>query len=790
MRFSKKWLDECLTVNLSTEKVCEQLTGLGLEVEKVFEPAKFFNVVVARIEAAVQHPEADRLRVCNVFDGTERFQVVCGAANARAGINVALAKIGAVLPGNFTIKKAKLRNVESQGMLCSEKELSLAEVSEGIMELPEDAPLGTDFSVYWDMDSLIAIELKVTPDRGDCLSIKGLARDLSAKNECALKMPDSRGTIFCAQHQRVQNIEPLRMTINVNVPEACPRYCGRIIQLGKVTETPAWIVARLNHSGVRSIHPVVDITNYVMLEMGQPMHAFDFDKLDSEIVVRYANAKEKIALLDDSEATLLENTLVIADKRHALAIAGIMGGKPSSVTEHTKTIFLESAFFTPKTIMGKARLYGKHTDSSARFERGVDASITREAIERATQLILEICGGEAGEIIEVKNEAFMSKSHRIILRHQRLNDILGFSIDAKKIESILKHLGLNVTTEKDGWAVETPLHRYDLTIEADLIHEVARVYGYEHIPSIPGTMKANMLPSTEEVLSLRNVRSLLVERGYHETMSYSFNDGAWGEGRLELTNPISVNHKFMRKTLWEGLLAGLVNNQAHKNQAHKQERVRLFEVGRVYLGQGKDEQPIKIAGLLSGSRYPEQWGEKSQPIDFYDIKADIEALICLTGYSDKVQFRPSKLSTLHPVRSTDIYLKGQLLGHVGALHPKLGDAYVFELDWALLRASKVKQYQSVSKFPAIRRDIALLVNNTILFSQVYDIVQKSSGDFLSKLILFDVYRGNGVPEDKKSLALGLTLQKDQGTFVDSEVVALMNKITKALKDQLDADLRE
>lgn len=785
MQLSKNWLLEWANPQKSTAEICDQLTDVGLEVD-AFEPVapEFTGIIVAHILSAEPHPDADKLKVCLVDDGQQKIQIVCGAKNAREGLKVALATVGAVLPGNFKIKPAKLRGMESFGMLCSEAEIGLADSAEGILELPADAPIGENIRTYLQLDDDV-IDIDLTPNRGDCLSIKGLARELGVINQVNVTSPIVKPVEAC--HQET-------MVVTVKEPQACPRYCSRVIKnIDLSKKTPLWMQEKLRRGGVRSICPVVDVTNYLSLEFGQPMHAFDINAVNTPLLVRFAQAGETLALLDGQQVELDQKTLIIADKEAPLAIAGVMGGAESGVTAETKNVVLECAFFNPLAIMGTARRYGVHTDSSQRFERGVDPSITITALEYATQLIIDICGGDVGPIHEVVSENDLPTRNTIILRRAQISKLLGFAISDDKVEDILQRLGMEINLQDAGWSVLTPLHRFDMCYEEDLIEEVARIYGYEHIPSIVPTEQLTMLPASEKKRNVHAIRDFLVERGYHETLSYSFLDPKLQslmfpevEG-IALQNPIAKNLSQMRTSLWTNLVAAVAHNQKHR-----QERVRLFEIGRVFNKESDTvRQELKIAGVASGNRLGEQWSADSDKVDFYDVKADIEAL--LPG----AQFAVAKNSALHPGQSASISYQGELVGFMGSLHPRVsqqlkisGNVVLFELDLSKVEQKIIPIYQSVSKYPQIRRDLAVVVDEVITFGQVYDIVNNSAGELLVNVDIFDIYRGEGIAADKKSMAVKIILQHSERTLVDDEVTQLIDKVVVGLKTSLNAELRE
>lgn len=792
MKFSEQWLREWVNPTVTSEQLVQQLTQAGLEVDSL-EPVAgpFHGVVVGKVLEVHPHPDADRLRVCQVDVGQpDKLTIVCGASNVRSNIKVPVAIIGAQITPEFSIKRAKLRGVESQGMICSAQELGLAETSQGILILPDDAPLGEDFRHYWQLDdNTITIEL--TPNRGDCASIMGIAREVAALNRCSSSELDIKS--ISATHDN-------EFAIDIEAKQACPRYVGRIIkQVNNQVATPIWLVERLRRSGLRSINPVVDTLNYVMLELGQPMHAFDLSKIAGGIVVRQAKAGETINLLNGQTIALNEGALVIADHEKALALAGIMGGSNSEVTALTQDIFLESAFFEPISMAGKARQYGLHTDASYRFERGVDPTLADKAIQRATGLILSICGGEPGPIIERNIAACLPEVKAITLRKNRIKTILGIEIPAADVEVILKNLGMHVTAQADNWLVQPPMHRFDIKLEVDLIEELARIYGYDKITpqAITGQFVATAL--SEKQLDKQRIQDLLIARGYREAITYSFVSPKFNEffapeqHILELSNPISAELSVMRSHLWPGLLAVLQNNQNRQ-----QERVRLFEIGlRFTLSNDKLEQQKVIGGIVSGSRFPEQWAAGKEAVDFFDVKADIEALLALTGRTSDFRFIPTEKPGLHPGQCAQILLGEQVMGYLGALHPSIAEIqglklpiYLFELDMEIISQQAIPNYTALSKFPSIRRDLAFIVDRKLPAEQLISKIRTHRKDIIKQVQLFDVYQGNGIPAGQKSIALSITMQHAARTLIDEEVNQLIQAIVVDLQQTFDVKLRE
>lgn len=782
MQFSENWLRTFVNPPLDTQALSHALTMTGLEVEDLVPVAPVFEkIVVGEIVSAVKHPDADRLQVCQVNVGTAVLQIVCGASNARAGLKAPCALVGAELPG-ISIKQAKVRGVESSGMMCSSKELGLAAEATGLLELPADAPVGADIRDYLDLNDAL-ITLKLTPNRADCLSILGIARDVVAMTGAPLSVPTPQPAHVTSEKS---------VAVQVQATDACPAYYGRVItQVNAQVKSPDWMVRRLERSGIRSISALVDITNYVLLELGQPMHAFDLDKLQGTVSVRFAQSGEQLQLLNGNTVELATDDLVIADSSGAIALAGIMGGEPTSVTDTTTAIFLESAFFTPDAIAGKARRIGLSTDSSFRFERGVDFGNTASALERATELVLSICGGQAGAVTQ--SVATLPVRNQVRLRYARLQSVLGIDIPYATVGQLLTQLGFVFTELDQVFSVQAPTYRFDIAREEDLIEEIARLYGYDKIPAITPHANLAMLEQSERRLNVAALRDAMQSQGYQEVVTYSFVEEAWERDLLgnaspiPLKNPIASNMSVMRSGLWGGLLDVL-----SYNLNRKQDRALLFEVGSSYHAavQGYSEQQ-KLAGLFYGDFQPEQWAAGKREVDFYDVKATVDMLT-----KQQAEYRVETHAALHPGQTARIYINGQAQGWFGKLHPKWQQHYnlpkatfLFELNVEALLSSTVPTYQEVSKFLGVRRDIAVIVDATVQVEAIVQAVKSAQIPLLQQIQLFDVYQGKGIAENKKSLAFLVLIQDTHKTLVDTEAEAAMAKLLKILENQFGAELR-
>ncbi|HUW26465.1 MAG TPA: phenylalanine--tRNA ligase subunit beta [Gallionella sp.] len=779
MKFSENWLRTWVNPALSSDELGHVLTMAGLEVEALEAVAPdFSNVVVAEVLEMVKHPDADRLNVCQVNIGeAQPLTIVCGAANVAAGVKVPCARVGAVLPGGFAIKRAKVRNVESFGMLCSEKELGLAEESAGLWLLPADAPVGNSLREYLELDDKL-FTLKLTPNRSDCSGMAGIAREVAALTGSALKPVQ-------IQTQPVALTEQL--PVNVADAQACPLYCGRLVRgVNAATPTPVWMLRRLERSGLRGISVVVDITNYVMLEMGQPLHAFDVAQLSGGITVRRAHNGEELILLNQQVVKLDDEVLVIADDARVLALAGIMGGQGSGVETATQDVFLESAFFHPDAIAGKARRFGLATDSSFRFERGVDFAATPQALERATQLLLEICGGRAGEISEVRGR--LPARPAIALRRSRVVRVLGIELDNTRIADLLRRLQFEFTVNGDDFRVTPPSFRFDLSIEADLIEELARLHGYDNIPAQAPQATMTMLPYSELQRPLMQVQQTLVARDYQEIVSYAFveeqveRELCGNDHPVALQNPIASNLAVMRSSLIGGLVGAL-----RFNLNRKQARVRLFEIGACFAkADNTYAQSQRLSGIVYGTVQPEQWGTAAKTVDFYDVKADVEALFA----PQLLHFVAAAHPALHPGRSAQIYCGDQAVGWIGELHPRWQQQYDlpqtavwFEVELDAVIGATLPQVSDISRFLPVRRDLAMLVDEMVAVQTLLDAVRQAAVSYVQEIMLFDVYRGKGVEQGKKSLAFRVLLQDTRKTLTDSEIETSIALLVGVLQQQ-------
>ena len=804
MKFSESWLREWVNPAISSDDLSHQITMAGLEVDAV-EPVagEFSGVLIGEVVECGPHPDADKLQVTKInlgpdFNDGELVDIVCGASNCRLGLKVAVATVGAVLPGDFKIKKAKLRGVPSYGMLCSESEIGLADSADGIMELPADAPLGQSIREYLQLDD-VTIDVDLTANRGDCLGLKGLAREVGVLNSLAVTEPAI---------EKVASTIDDTLSIELAAPEACPRYLGRVIKnIDATATTPLWMVEKLRRCGIRSIDPVVDVTNYILLEQGHPMHAFDLNKIEGNIQVRFANEAEELTLLDDNEVKLSAKTLVIANidasgNSKALAMAGIFGGKESGVTTDTKDIFLESAFFSPLAILGKARQYGLHTDSSHRYERGVDPLLQNDAMERATALLVAIVGGEVGPIVEAVSAENLPKEKQVALRRTKLDSRIGHHINDETVMEILTRLGFTVSFDNGVWDVTVPAYRFDISVEVDLIEEVARIFGYNNIPNISPTATLTMRSNPEAKLSVGKLRNTLVNRGYQEAITYSFVDPKVQslihpeQEVMTLPHPISSEMSVMRLSLWTGLLQSVVYNQNRQ-----QGRMRLFETGLRFIPDATAENGVRqqnmLAGVICGPKNQEHWSLDKSASDFFDLKSDVEALLSLTANAKAYDFSKAEIEALHPGQTAAIHKDGKLVGHVGTLHPELerklglnGRTLVFELLLSEVLEQNIPQASEISRFPANRRDIAVVVKEEVDVINVLQLIEKVGGINLIDLNLFDVYQGESIGDGYKSLAIALILQNNERTLEEKDITEVVSRVVETLETELDATLRD
>lgn len=791
MKISENWLRTWVNPAIDSETLSDQLTMLGLEVDELAPVAKpFTGVVVGEVLTVEQHPDADRLRVTTVNIGSgEPLQIVCGAPNVRAGMKAPVATIGAVLPGDFKIKKGKLRGVESQGMLCGASEIDLEDKIDGLLELPADAPVGINIREYLKLDDNV-IDISITPNRGDCFSIRGIAREIAVINQLQINEPDIKTVDATIADEK-------KVVIST---EGAPRYLGRVIKNVNVkAATPEWMEQALARSGIRTHSILVDVTNYVLMELGQPMHAFDLAKIEGAVHVRQAQPQEKLQLLNDQEVELQEDIMVIADDQKALAIAGIMGGLASSVTDDTTDIFLESAFFAPLAIAGRARRFGLHTDSSQRYERGVDFELPLIAMNRASQLIQELAGGEFGPITVAEKTEILPKREAIELKQAQVDQLLGYQLTADFIADALTRLGCEVTVKAEGeWNVVPPSHRYDMAIYQDLIEEVARIDGYDNIQISLPSMDVQ-LAKYQDRFEIAELRQTIVTLGYQEAISFSFADAKLEKqlnpqvNPLMLANPISSDLAAMRSTLLSSLIPCV-----QYNLNRQQSRVRFFELGlRFDYQDAKTIEDLKqiptLALVAVGSQQPESWHVKPQPMDFFDFKGEIEEI--LAAGRVKVEYVRSERAWLHPGQSAEILVDGQSIGYLGRLHPSLENeldlstTWVAELNQTAVLQSYVSNFTELSRFPSIRRDIALLISDNINVRDIQQLIEKTGGELLDSTWLFDVYTGQGVAEGKRSLAFALLWQHPSRTLEDAEIKSGMDNIIQVLENTYQATLR-
>jgi phenylalanyl-tRNA synthetase beta chain len=790
MKTNLDWLRDFVAIDVSAEKLAEDLTMAGLEVDSVGPAAaEFSGVVVAEILERNPHPDADRLSICRVNDGANEHEIVCGAPNAAAGIKVPFAPVGTVLPGGLKIKAAKIRGVRSEGMLCSAKELELSDESDGLLVLDSDAVVGQDLRKHLKLDDQV-LDIDLTPNRGDCFSVLGIAREIAA----------GRGDEPLDESMDCTDpVTDATFDVELIDTDACPRFAGRVITaLQRSARSPDWLKERLRRAGLRPIHPTVDVTNYVMLELGQPLHAYRLDKLQAPIQVRFASDKEPLTLLDQSTLELTTDSLVIADRSGAIGLAGIMGGAATAVDADTDAIFLESAYFAPKAIQGRARHYGMHTDAAIRFERGVDPSGQERAIERATALLVEIAGGEPGPIVVAEDEATVPNRAPVVLREQRIAALLGVDLTGDQIRQLLGRLGMEIDAANDGWRITPPSYRFDISIEEDLIEEVGRMIGYDNIPSSPGESTVHLGRASETRIEADSLRDFLVARGYSEQVSYGFTERATqaritGSDRaVALANPISQELDVMRSTLWPGLL-----RTARLNSSRQLARFRLFEVGTVFApaADGVDET-TRIAGLVTGSREPPHWEGATPKADFFDVKGDVMALLSFWREREIFTLKTETHTALNPSRAAALYHRAQRIGWIGELHPALQTEFdfkhpivLFEIELTSISETSLPKFSGYSKFPSSRRDLAVVVDESISVADLTKHASAVLGDSLQRFEIFDLYRGKGVDVGRKSVGIGLILQDASRTLNDEETDVMIQLVVRRLEQEFGATIR-
>jgi len=788
MKISENWLREWVNPEISSTALVEQLTMLGLEVDEVLPAAgEFTQVLVAEIVAIDKHPDADKLNVCQVDAGTgELLQIVCGAPNARKGLKAPLAMIGAVLPGNFKIKKSKLRGLESNGMLCSNVELGLSDDHSGLLELPQDAPVGTDIRDYFELNDRI-IDIDLTPNRADCFCAKGIAIDLACLNDLSINEPEI---------SEIQATIDEQITVNLTAKKQSPRYLCRVINgIDNSKTTPLWMQEKLRRSGIRSIHPVVDVTNYVMLELGQPMHGFDKAMIHGSIEVKMAKKGEKFTLLDGKEVQLDEEYLMIADDKNYLAIAGVMGGLESGCSATTQDVVLESAYFDPATIMGKSRNLGIFTESALRFERGVDAQLQRQAMHRASQLILQICGGKVGPIVEAKADEYIPQAKSIQLSEDKLLRVLGFKVAKDKVKTILQGLHMDVIEQDKGWQVTAPSSRFDMDIEEDLIEEVVRIIGYDTMPAHNLLGQSVIMALPEERIGQNRIKQQFNDLGYLEAINYSFVSEKllahfnMLEGSISLKNPLTEEFSTMRTSLLPGMMETLKYNLRRQNES-----IKLFESGNVFHNKEGIVEDDKLIAICTGKRNLEHWGMGQESLDFFDCKGDLECLLenCKTDYV----LNDSQFDFLHPGRQAVVEMAGVSVGWIGQVHPELcrkmavkKDVYAFELFMKNIQNTRLPVFEDVSKYPSVRRDLAMIVCEEVSYQDIKSLASRELGSVLIETLVFDEYQGENIGTGKRSLAVGFVMQQKNATFEDKEVDKLMSKMVSSLKENLRVEIR-
>jgi phenylalanyl-tRNA synthetase beta chain len=811
MKITYQWLKEWVSIKQSAEKLAEQITHAGLEVDSCSPVADdFTGVIIATVKKVEPHPQAEKLTICQVDAGDGQLHtVVCGAANVSVGIKTPYAQVGSILRQQTAqpkiMQEAALRGVMSAGMLCSAADLGMAEQSEGLLLLPSDAPLGTDIRNYLELDDSI-LDIQLTPNRGDCLSLMGVAREIGVLNR---EIPRTLANLPNPANVNIPGVVEVsiedRFPVQIQAEDACWRYAGRMIKnINNTISSPIWMQERLRRAGIRSISLVVDIMNYVMLEVGQPLHAFDFEMLSEGIQVRFAKEGETLTLLDNQNVTLNPKTLIIADAKQALALAGIMGGLESAVSLETTTVFIESAFFHPDAILGRARQYNLQTDAAHRFERGVDPTLALHALERASSLIIALGGGHAGPITDINTDAFADvingTKKSIILESAFLEKVLGASLPATEVVDILQRLGNEVKVITGGWEVKTPSYRFDMALPEDLIEEIARIYGYTRLPATAPQLKMDMPRAHQQQLTAETFAQVLVARGYQEIITYSFVDPKLQkicepeQAALPLLNPIASDLAVMRTSLWPGLLSTLqynINRQC--------ERTRCFEHGLCFLNSGADlQQQPRLAGVVMGSVFSEKWHANAFENDFYTVKADVLALLALTNNAMQFSILPGEHSALHPGQSAQIVsAEGNIIGFIGAFHPQVLQAldikntvYGFELILPALTNARLPKYQALSPFPHVRRDLAMILKQEIVAADILKAARKAAGECLIDITVFDVYQGANIAAGSKSMAIALTLQHAQRTLTDTEIDTIMQNVIVALEQKFSAVLRK
>lgn len=790
MRVNLEWLREWVDVAQDADRLAAQLTTAGLEVESVEAVSPpFEGIIVGHVTNLEPHPKADRLKLCEVFDGQSNHPIVCGAPNVEAGMKSAFAPVGAVLPDGSRIESVELRGVRSQGMLCSAKELGLSDDAEGILALEADAPAGVSLRDHLKLDDAV-LDIDLTPNRGDCFSVLGVARETAAIEGHALPLRD----MVSVPHSIAETFQ-----VSLQAPQGCPRFVGRVIR-GMTTggTSPLWMQERLRRVGLRPIHPVVDVTNYVMLELGQPLHAYDLNRLTGSIVVRFAQPGESLALLGGRELELDPDVLVIADESGAIAMAGVMGGQSTAVEATTADVFLEAAFFSPETVAGRARRYGLHTDASLRFERGVDPQHQARAIERATELLLEIAGGEAGPLTETVAADHVPARQPITLRKERLDSLLGLPLPSEQVDNVLKVLHMDVQPADAGWRVTPPSFRFDLEIEEDLVEEVGRLVGYDNIPATPASGADRLGAASEKRIDEERIADLMVARGYTEVINYSFVDETLealinpGVQPVYLANPISQDMNVMRRSLWPGLLT-----TAQQNLSRQQPRVKIFEIGGQFYDGPEGIMEIRVvSGLVTGPALPEHWDSNAREVDYFDVKADAEALLELTGRADPVRFQAAEHPALSAGQTARVVVGETASGWIGVLHPELQrrlefrhNVVLFALRMDVVGQAEIPTFSAFSKFPWVRRDLAVVVDENVTAEELVAAASEAGGALLQNVVIFDVYRGKAIDSRRKSVALGLILQHTSRTLTDADADRAVQSVTQRLERALRATIR-